>query len=238
MINHPRALLDTGRAANVRRLHGLPNVVVPRMVTLPRQALAARDAASLVASKGITFPLLLRAPGFHTGQHFVRAETMEQLAAAAADFPGDGVWLIEPLDARGDDGMFRKYRVMFVGGKMYPLHLAISRRWKVHYFTADMADDADQRAADAAFLDDMDGVIGRKAVAALNRIRATLRLDYGGIDFAVSRGGDVLFFEANATMVVYPPVEDPKWAYRPAAVEAVLAAVRTMLVDRSRSSAA
>ena len=29
-----------------------------------------------------------------------------------------------------------KYRVMFIDGVCHPLHLAISRDWKVHYFTA------------------------------------------------------------------------------------------------------
>jgi hypothetical protein len=238
VINHPRALLDTGRVANARRLHGLPNVVVPRMATLRRRMLTEFDAASIVASHGFSFPLLLRSPGFHTGRHFVRAETAEQLRAAAAEFPGDDVWLIEELDARGGDGTFRKYRVMFIGGKLYPLHLAISRQWKVHYFTADMANDADHRAADAAFLENMERVIGCKAVAALDRIRAALQLDYGGIDFAVDRNGDVLFFEANATMVVYPPVQDAKWIYRRSAVEAVLEAVRAMLIGRSRAAGA
>ena len=47
--------------------------------------------------------------------------------------------------------------------------------------------------------------------------------------------GEILFFEANATMVVYPPVLDPKWAYRRPAVEAVLAAVRAMLVTHAKA---
>ncbi len=182
---------------------------------------------------GFVFPLLVRAPGFHTGFHFAHVETPQQLAAAVRDFPGDDVWLIERLDAQDAAGMYRKYRVMFVDGTLYPLHLAISRDWKVHYFTADMADSPENRARDEEFLTDMAGAIGPNAIAGLKRIRAALKLDYGGIDFAVSRQGDILFFEANATMVVTPPVLDPKWAYRRPAVEAVLAAVRTMLVGRS-----
>ena len=150
-----------------------------------------------------------------------------------AKFPGDDVWLIERLDARDGEGLFRKYRAMFVDRTLYPLHLAISRDWKVHYFTADMADSEENRAKDAAFLEDMAGVIGPSGMAGLERIRAALGLDYGGIDFAVNPRGDILFFEANATMVVYPPSLDPKWAYRRPAVEAVLTAVRTMLTERS-----
>ena len=162
----------------------------------------------------------------------------EQLAGAVGDFPGDDAWLIERLDARDDAGLFRKYRVMFIDGALYPLHLALSRDWKVHYFTADMAGSLDNRAKDEAFLNDMAGTIGPRAMAGLERICAVLGLDYGGIDFAVNTQGDVLFFEANATMVVYPPLADPKWAYRGAAVGTVLAAVQTMLLRRLRTDRA
>jgi hypothetical protein len=233
VINHPTHVLKTGRAANVARLRGLPNVVVPRTTALSKQTLMRPDAATKIAGDGFDFPLLVRALGFHTGHHFAHVETPEELAAPVKDFPGDDVWLIERLDARDDAGMYRKYRVMFVDDALYPLHLAISRDWKVHYFTADMAASAENRTRDAAFLSDMAGAIGPGAMAGLERIRAALKLDYGGIDFAVSPQGDILFFEANATMVVYPPVLDPKWAYRRPAVEAVLAAVRAMLVGRS-----
>ena len=40
VINHPAQVLKTGRVANAERLRGLPNVVVPRMMPLPRRALA------------------------------------------------------------------------------------------------------------------------------------------------------------------------------------------------------
>jgi hypothetical protein len=96
-----------------------------------------------------------------------------------------------------------------------------------------MADSPANRAKDEMFLADMTAAIGRRAIAGLERIRAALALDYGGIDFAVNALGEILFFEANATMVVYPPVADPKWAYRRPAVEAVLTAVRTMILHRA-----
>jgi hypothetical protein len=82
----------------------------------------------------------------------------------------------------------------------------------------------------------MAGVVGSRGMAALGAIAAALALDYGGIDFAVNRDGEILFFEANATMVVFPPSSDPRWAYRRAAVERVLSAVRAMLMDRSAAS--
>ncbi len=233
VINHPRAVMRTGRAANAERLRSLPNIVAPRMAILPRAKLTGADAAAIAAAQGFGFPLLLRVPGFHTGRHFIRVERPEQLAAAASALPGDTVWLIEQLDARDGSGLFRKIRVMIVDRKLYPLHLAISRHWKVHYFRADMAESMDNRSQDAAFLGDMAGFIGRRGTAALERINAALDLDYGGIDFAVNASGNILLFEANATMVMAPLTPDPKWDYRRPAFDAVFAAVRGMLRQRA-----
>ncbi len=97
------------------------------------------------------FPLLLRSPGYHTGRNFILVEQADQLSAAAASLPGSDLLVIEYLDSRGKDGNARKYRVMMIGGQIYPLHLAISGNWKVHYFTSDMADKPDHRREEAAF---------------------------------------------------------------------------------------
>jgi hypothetical protein len=238
VINHPWAVLKTGRASNVERLRGLPNIIVPRIATLRRATLAGSGAAGIVARNGFCFPLLARAPGFHTGHHFMRVETAEALADAAEKFPGDDVWLIEQLNARDREGMFRKYRVMIVDRQLYPLHMAISGDWKVHYFTADMAEAAGNRAKEADFLNNMAAVVGERGIVALQRIQAMLEIDYGGIDFAVNAQGDILFFEANATMVIAPLSLDEKWAYRRPSFDKVFAAVRAMLIERSMSSGA
>jgi hypothetical protein len=112
----------------------------------------------------------------------------------------------------------------------YPLHLAISKHWKIHYFSADMRDRAEHRAEEAKFLSDMPAVLGANAMAALEELAAAIGLDYGGIDFALTQRGEVLLFEANATMVVEQPDGDLRWDYRRAAVERIHAAVRDLLL--------
>jgi hypothetical protein len=59
-------------------------------------------------------------------------------------------------------------------------------------------------------------------------------LDYAGIDFGLNERGEVLLFEANATMVVLRPERQSQWAYRWPAVERIHSAVRKMLTDRAR----
>ena len=123
-------------------LAACPGVIAPGITTLPR--------STILTTGGLKFPLLLRSPGFHTGRHFIRVRTREELARAIATLPEGELLAIEYLDARGPDGMARKYRVMFIDGVCYPLHLAISPDWKVHYFTAAMADNAAYRQEEAA----------------------------------------------------------------------------------------
>jgi hypothetical protein len=122
---------------------------------------------------------------------------------------------------------------MFVDGELYPLHLAISPQWKVHYFSAEMAESAAHRALDRAFLDDMEGVLGPAAIAGLRRIAAALGLDYAGIDFGIDGLGRIAVFEANATMIVPMPGADERWDYRRPAVDRVIAAVHAMLIAKA-----
>jgi hypothetical protein len=230
VVNVPERVRVTGRAENALRLGLLPDVVAPSIRRLTRAALSS--------ATGLTFPLLLRAPGFHTGQHFVRVETQEQLAAAADGLPGEEVLAIEYLDARGADGMARKYRVMMIDGALYPLHLAVSADWKVHYFTANMAVNAHHRAEEARFLADMAGVLGPRAMHALSRIVKALGLDYAGIDFALRDDGAVLLFECNANMAIVPPDTNPIWDYRRPAISRVIEAAKHMIVARAAANGA
>jgi hypothetical protein len=223
LINHPARVRVTGRTDNAGRLGGIAGVVAPRIALLS-QAVDLR------------FPLLLRAPGYHTGQHFVRVETRGALGEGVASLPRGEPLAIEYLDARGADGMARKYRVMFIGGVAYPLHLAISADWKVHYFTAAMAGNVAFREEEQRFLENMREVLGPGAMAALGEIQAALGLDYGGIDFALAADGSLLLFEANATMAIIPLPPDPIWDYRRRAVGGALEAARRLLPRDWRGS--
>jgi glutathione synthase/RimK-type ligase-like ATP-grasp enzyme/lipoprotein NlpI len=237
VINDPCAVLKTGRISNARRLRAVPGVVTPRTISIARDILAGPDGAAAVANHQFSFPLLLRSPGYHTGRNFILVEGAGELAAAAAGLPGNELLVIEYLDARGKDGNARKYRVMMIGGRVYPLHLAISRKWKVHYFTSDMADQPDHRLEEARFLSDMPVALGDKAMAALAQIQAVLGLDYAGIDFGLGANGDLLLFEANATMVIAVPDADERWAYRRKAISQIIDAVVAMIMQKSTGAA-
>jgi glutathione synthase/RimK-type ligase-like ATP-grasp enzyme len=235
LLNPPSAILATGRSENAARLCELPGLIAPRTSLFPYATLAAPGAAAALLQQGFSFPLLLRVPGFHMGKHFVQVESPAALASAVAELPGAGrpdaqLLAIEYLDARGADGCHRKFRVMMVDGQLFPLHLAISDHWKIHYFSADMADRPECRAEEERFLADMAGFLGPKAMDALRRLQIELGLDYAGIDFGLNAQGEILLFEANATMIVQQPDPGEHWDYRRPAVERIHAAVHRMFL--------
>ncbi len=104
------------------------------------------------------------------GKYFARVDSAEALPAALQTIPGKELLVMDYLDATGGDGCARKYRVMMIGGKLYPLHLAISNIWKVHYYTAAMAGHAAHQAEEQAFLNDMPKALGAKVITALQAI--------------------------------------------------------------------
>jgi tetratricopeptide (TPR) repeat protein len=233
VVNRPSAVLSTGRCKNAQRLSKLPGVVTPAMAILSRELLTSPDAESILASRGFQFPILLRSPGYHLGEHFLRVDTSAALSDAIKEIPGRELIVMQYLDVRGADGQIRKYRAMMIDGQLYPLHAAISRHWKVHYFSANMADNLENRAEDAAFLSNMPNVLGPAAMTALRLVLETLDLNYGGIDFSLNSRGEVVVFEANPTMVVEPPPSDTKWDYRRPAVAKIYEAVRRMFVRKA-----
>ena len=238
VLNAPAAVLATSRCENAARLRNIPGVIAPATRLFPYAELAGTDGCDAILREGFTFPVLLRAPGFHMGEHFVRVDSPADLAAAVAELPGAGrpeaqLLAIEYLDARGADGYARKYRVMMIDGQLYPLHLAVSSHWKIHYFSSDMADKPDHRVEEERFLADMSDVLGAKAMHALTGLQIALGLDYCGIDFGLGPEGDILLFEANATMIVQHPEKGEHWDYRRSAVDRIHAAVHFMLRRRA-----
>jgi hypothetical protein len=235
VLNRPEQVTPTGRADNARLLGQLEDVVTPKIVAMPRDLLAGPEGIARLAREGFAFPFLLRSPGFHEGSHFVRVEKADDLASVASRLPGQSLLVISYMDARDADGKTRKFRAMMIDGRLYPLHKAISREWMIHYATAEMAQSAEHRAEDAAYLEDMAGVLGPRAMAALGRIQSALGLDYAGADFSLGRNGEVLLYEANATMTAPLPETDAKWDFRKPAVERIHAAVREMILKRARA---
>ncbi len=222
LLNPPEAVARTRRDRLPALLAGIAGVLVPPVV---RHCAAEGPVAEAVARVG--FPLLARPFGAHGGEGVRRVEC----AAALAE--GDA-YLTSFVDYASVDGWFRKYRAILVAGTVYPYHLAISRNWLVHHWTAGMAADAARREEERRFLAEPAAVLGQLAWRALVAIGRRLGLDYGGIDFSVLADGRLLVFEANAPMLVHPE-HGAMFSYRNEAVGRIQAGFGAMLEAAARA---
>jgi hypothetical protein len=210
VLNLPARVAHTLRSAAPARLDSIKDVLVPRT-----QRFARGSPKGDILACGFRFPLILRPAGQHGGEGTSLVRMPEELASA---LPSCGAfYATEFVDYRSADGWYRKF--------------AIGGRWLLHYRTADMQADAARRAEEMAFLHDPATALGARGMAALKAIGERLDLDYAGIDFSLLRDGRILFFEANATMLVHPE-DNPLFEYKNPSVDTILAAVDSMITRR------
>ena len=206
VLNPPQAVERTRRHLAPAWFGDVDGLVVPACMRLTAATLAERGLVESARRAGIAAPFIVRPVGSHggTGSHLVSGK-------AGAPSPSRSDCYVTAFhDARSADGLFRKYRMIFVGAEPYPYHLAIGSNWLVHYETSGTAAHAERRAEELRFLEDPEAALGPVAMAAVRGVGRQLALDFAGIDFAVLPDGRALFFEANATMLVHP--EDPAGA--------------------------
>ncbi len=227
-LNDPAKVARTARHLAADLLGDLPDVVVPATARIAGRALGARGLAGAAKQAGLKTPVLVRPAGSHGGKGLVRAETAKALGAIALG-PDEAAYLTAYRDFASPDGLYRKYRMIFVDRVAFPYHLAISPNWLVHHGSADMVGDAARIAEERAFLEDPEAAIGPRAVAAVAAIGRRLDLDYAGLDFTVLADGAVMVFEANATMLVHPEADDGPFAHKNPYVKTILATFQAML---------
>jgi tetratricopeptide (TPR) repeat protein len=200
-INHPRQVMNTNRENIARRFAGIPHCVIPRTARV--SGAAVTQAALDEEITGFRLPLLVRVAGTHGGDDFDKFDNWLDIAEFVAKRPDANYYLIEYIDYRSLDGLFRKYRVIFIDGELMPYHLAIHNDWKVHHFRTDMANHAWMRREEERFLEDMGGVFNASHQDSLRAMARATELDYGGIDCGIDRDGRIVVFESNAAMLVH-----------------------------------
>jgi tetratricopeptide (TPR) repeat protein len=231
LINRPNRVARTLRSAMPGLLAHISGAVMPDTRRFTNDDGNPRNA---ILSSGLRFPLILRPAGRHGGEGVRLVRSAGELGHGLAQC--QALYATEFVDYRSMDGWYRKYRMIFVDREPYPYHLAIGARWLLHYKSADMEADPERCAEEAAFLRDPAAAIGPRAMAALREIASRIDLDFAGIDFSLLPDGRVLFFEANATMLVHPE-QDEVFAYKNQAVSAIVDAVTKMISRHIRVGA-
>ena len=113
-------------------------------------------------------------------------------AIDASGAPVSETLVIEYIDTRGADGIYRKYSALRIGDRPFPRHLLFSKGWIVKY--ADLVDphllDEEER-----YLNRFDGDAAHEAQ--VMRAFELAGVEYGRIDYSLDRDGRVQVWEIN-----------------------------------------
>ncbi len=230
VLNDPQRVARTRRDRLPALLDDIEGLALPRVVRLDAWDLAVRGLPASLAGAGLSAPALIRPIGSHGGKGLALVRSPQELERFDVGRAA-GAYATEYVDFKStSDGLYRKYRVIFVDRTPYPYHLAICNDWLVHYDTSQMPGDVLRQAEELRFLEDPHAALGDAAMTAVAAVGERLDLDYAGIDFSVLPDGRVLVFEANATMLVHPEAEG-EFAYKNPYVERITSAFQAM-VDR------
>jgi tetratricopeptide (TPR) repeat protein len=201
IVNDPRKIQNTTRDAIAARIDGIPGCRIAKV--LRQKAGADLSVATLQAALSFSPSILVRPVGTHGGDDFEKVEGPAELARFLAQPPDTDRYFIEYIDYRSADGYFRKYRFIFVDGQILPYHLAIANEWKVHHDSTDMVDHRWMQQEEEAFLNNPAGVFNSGHYQILREIQQRIGLEYFGIDCGLDRSGNLVMFEANASMLVH-----------------------------------
>lgn len=232
VLNAPRHIRNTERAAASQLLQGIPGLLIPPTRELARSSLLAvaegRARLPELLAAG-DFPVILRPVGSHAGHDLERIGTPAELAAYLDKVGNDAFFLARFIDYSGPDGLFRKFRVALIDGRAFACHMAVSARWMVHYVNAGMYEDAGKRAEEASFMTNFAAFAERHA-SALAAIHQRSGLDYLCIDCAETADGQLLIFEIDHAMVVHAMDTEAMFPYKQFQMHKVRNAFREFLL--------
>lgn len=236
VLNRPARTMRLTRDGAWSLLHRTPGVLYPRNARVARASVeaVARDGADAgILIEGAAFPLIIRPVGSHAGAGLYKADGPEGLAPALAETASADFYVAPFVDYRNGDGLYRKYRIAVVDGVGFPVHLAISTHWMVHYLNADMIENPVNRAEEAEFMANFAEGFGARHQGAFAAIARTTGLDYFQLDCSEAADGSLLIFEIGTAMIVHSMDPPEIFPYKAQAMQAIFSAFAQMVGRRA-----
>ena len=194
----------------------------------PPTARASREVLARVAGgeapegvhPGLRWPLVLRPEGTHAGEGMELVLDRHHLGAVLSVTSAQDFYLAPFVDYSSPGGLFAKARVILMGGRPYPVHLALSGHWIVHYLSAEMSANSERRAAERDWFESFDapGGFAARHAAVFAAMQARVGLDYWGFDCAEMPDGRLLIFEIDTALIVHDMDDPETFPYKPPAM--------------------
>jgi hypothetical protein len=235
LLNAPRFVRNLDRDKLYGLLQGCAGLEIPATHGVIRAELTSMVQSgdlSAIATE-LRFPVIVRPRGSHAGVGLAKLDDSASLAQYLAGRPEQAFFVSRFVDYSGADGLYRKYRVVFIDGRPYACHMAIADRWDIWYLNAGMAFSEEKRDEEARFMRDFDHGFAFRHRATLAAVASRVGLDYFTIDCAENKNGELLIFEADNTAVVHNMDSPVVFPYKAPQMRRIFDAFAAML-DRRR----
>ncbi len=225
VLNRPDRVAALRRETFADLFTGLEGIEVPRTRRIARDSF--HDGRLPLDP-----PFIIRPLDAHAGHGLTRIERPGDLDDYLARYAATEFYVAPFVEYRSDDGWYRKYRFVAVGGTPFAYHLAISQHWMVHYYNAPMREHAWMRAEEERVLADPDGALGPAVRQRLAAMAARTGLDYVGFDIAIGRDGRIILFEADPAIIVHVADDSALFEYKRRYVPQIFAALERLVDER------
>ena len=234
VLNLPDRIALLSRNQACVCLQDSPSISMPRTERLDRQVLEkiAHQALALEHSlaSGV-YPIIVRPVDSHAGHGLEKIEDATALEHYLQRHTNSEFYISRFIDYRGQDGLFRKYRVVLIDGQPFICHLAISENWMIHYLNAGMAESAEKRAEEADVMAAFDTDFAIRHAQAFSVINERIGLDYLGIDCGETLDGQLLIFEVDSCMMVHALDSVELFPYKQAPMNKLFKAFLDLLLN-------
>src|ERR1700724_70860 len=170
LLNPPALVGGVDRDKPHRLLDRIEGLAIPATLVVTREHLVeVTRSADMLAdiAADLAFPVIVRPRGSHAGNGLARIDDAAALLRYLDDHADDLFFISRFVDYASADGLFRKYRVVFVDGRAYACHMAIAERWDIWYLNAGMMESAAKRLEEEPFMRTFDIGFGRRHQTAL-----------------------------------------------------------------------
>jgi hypothetical protein len=236
VLNRPADVLKLAREKLAATLAPGRGLEVPVTVRADRAALKDLAEGKIqpvdILGEG-AYPIIARPVGSHAGHGLSRLDAPATVNAYLQTQESEDFSISRFVDYRGADGLFRKFRIAFVGGRPFLCHVAIGRHWMLHYLNAGMAESAAKRAEEAALMAAFDIDFAARHREALADLAALGGLDYFAVDCAETREGRLLVFETDTAMIVHDMDPPDLYPYKAPQMRKIFRAFRELLYARA-----
>jgi hypothetical protein len=239
LLNPPRRVCNLDRDKLHRVLDGIAGVEIPVTKAVTREQLSqlspSADACCDIAGD-LAFPVIIRPRGSHAGAGLAKLDDHDAIERYLDARPEREFFIARFVDYSNRDGLFRKYRIVFIDGRPYACHMAIADRWDIWYLNAGMSASQSKRLEEQNFMQTFDIAFARRHATALNGISKRIGLDYFTVDCAETGDGSLLIFEADNTAIVHDMDSPEIFPYKAPQMQRVFGAFAAMLDRRARQS--